>query len=227
LFAPLSFNDPFTIFLMVLAAVLMAGYAVGRWTNQRLSRRISDWLEPGLRSLRGTPSVHPVQRSIFRIQVTNARRPFQTVTASAVLISREVLPTWIWEKLHRRHDLLIVHVTFRQPPAQEVEIVDPGNELGQRGLAQIKDFGWPAADVPPRLRLYRAPNASPACALALADAVAASPFGPWRVALRRAAPHLLLSMPLPDIDRVDSKKLADWLNELSKLIQFDPEGSVS
>ncbi len=227
MFAPLSFNDPFTIFLLVVAAVLMAGYAVGRWTNLRLSRRISAWLEPGLRSLRGTPVVQPVQRSIFRVQVTNARRPFQTVTASVVLISREVLPIWIGEMLQRRHDLLVVHVTFRQPPAQEVEIVDPSNELGRRGLAQIKALDWPAVDVPPRLRLYRAPNTSPACAQALADAVAASPFGPWRAALRRTAPHLLLSMPLPDLDRVDSKKLADWLNELSKLIQFEHEGSVA
>jgi hypothetical protein len=227
LFAPLSFNDPFTVFLLVAAAVLMAGYAVGRWTNQRLSRRISAWLEPGLRSLRGTPSVQPVQRSIFRIQVTNARRPFQTVTASVVLISREVLLTWLWEKLRHRRDLLVVHVTFRQSPAQEVDIVDPINELGQRGLAQIKDLDWLAADVPPRLRLYRAPDTSPAGAQALAEAVAASPFGPWRVALRRAAPHLLLSMPLPDLDRIDSKKLADWLNELSKLIQFERGESVS
>ncbi len=227
MFAPLSFNDPFTIFLLVLAAVLMAGYAAGRWTNQRLSRRISAWLEPGLRSLRGTPAVHSVQRGIFRVQVTNARRPFQTVTASVVLISREVLPTWIWERLQRHYDLLVVHVTFRQPPVQEVEIVDPGNKLGRRGLAQIKDLDWPAADVPPRLRLYRAPNTAPDCARALADAVAASPFGPWRVALRRDAPHMLLSMPLPDLDRLDSKKLSDLLVELSQLIRFQSGESTS
>ncbi len=226
LFAPLSFNDPFTIFLLIMATVLIAGYAVGRWTNQRLSRRISAWLEPGLRSLRGTPLVRPIQRSVFRSQVTNARRPFQTITASVVLVSREVLPTWLWEKSHRRRDLLAVHVTFRQSPAQEVEIVDPGNELGQRGLAQIKDLDWPAADVPPRLRLYRAPTTSPACAQALAGAVAASPFVPWRVAVRRAAPHMLLSMPLPDLDRIDSKKLVDLLNELSQLIRFDAGESV-
>ena len=221
MFAPLSFNDPFTLFLLVVAAVMMAGYAVGRWTNQRRSRRISAWLEPGLRSLRGAPSVQPVRRSVFRIQVTNARRPFQTVTASVVLISREVLPTWLWERAHRRDDLLVVHVTFRQSPTQEVEILDPGNELGRRGLAQIKSLDWPTADVSSRLRLYHAPNTSPACARAVADAVAASPFAPWRVALRRNSPHMLLSMPVPDLDRVDSKKLADMLNELSKLVRFD------
>ncbi len=227
MFAPLSFNDPFTSFLLVAAAVLMAGYAVGRWTNLRQSRRISAWLEPGLRSLHGTPLVRPVQRSVFRVQVTNARRPFQTVTTSVVLISREVLPTWLWEKLHRRQDVLVVHVTFRQPPAQEVEILDPGNELGQRGLAQIRDLDWPAADVSPRLRLYHAPNTSPACAQAMADVIAASPFGPWRVALRRDAPHMLLSMPLPNLDRLDSKNLADLLNELSKTIRFDTGESVT
>jgi hypothetical protein len=37
---------------------------------------------------------------------------------------------------------------------------------------------------------------------------------------------MLLSMPLPDLDRVDSKKLADLLNELSRLIRFEPGESA-
>ena len=200
---------------------MMLGYVVGRWTNQQRSRQISAWLEPGLRSLGGTPLVQPVSRSAFRIQVTNARRPFQTVTVSAVLISREVLPTWLWERLRRRRDLLALHVTFRRPPTLEVEILDPGNELGRRGRAQIKDLNWPAVEVSPRLRLYHAPETPLPPVQAIADAVAASPFVPWRVALRRNAPHMLLSMPMPDLDQVHSKRLADMLIELSKLIYFD------
>lgn len=214
---PLSLNDPFTLFLFVAATVMMLGYAVGRWTNQRRSRQISDWLEPGLRSLGGTPTVQRVSRSAFRFQITNARRPFRTVTASVVLISREVLPTWLWERLHGRHDLLVLHVTFRQPPTLEAEIVDPGNELGRRGEAQAQALNWPVAEVSTRRRLYHAPGTPISRVQAIAEHIASSLFAPWRVALRQTAPHMLLSMPMPDLKQIHSQKLADMLSELSNL----------
>jgi hypothetical protein len=227
LFAPLSLNDPFTLFLFIVAAVMMAGYVIGRWTNQRRARQISAWLEPGLRSLGGTPSVQHVTRSVFRIQVTNARRPFQTITASVVLISREVLPTWIWERLNRHRDLLVVHVTFRQPPAMEAEIVDASNELGQRGELQAQEYHWPAKELPPRWRLYYARQTSLARLESIAGRVTASPFTPWRVALRRSAPHLLISMPMPELETIHSKQLVDTLVALSKLTQPPLRGNGS
>ena len=214
---PLSLNDPFTLFLFVTAVVLMIGYGVGRWTNHQLAQKISDWLEPGLRSLGGTPIAHGISRSAFRFQITDARRPFQTVTASVVLISREFLLTWIWEWLRGRHDLLVVHVTFRQPPTLEGEIVDPNNELGRRGAAQAQEYNWPVTDLPPRWRLYHAPDTPRSRLEAIADHVTSGPFVPWRVALRRNAPHMLLSMPLPKLEQVQSRQLADLLKKLSNL----------
>lgn len=202
---------------------MMLGYGAGRWTNQRRAQYISNWLEPGLRSLGGTPSVQRVSRSAFRFQIKNARQPFQTVTTSVVLISREVLPTWLWERVRGRQDLLITHVTFRHPPNMEVEIVDPGNELGQRGEAQAQALNWPATNLSSRWRLYYAPDTIPSRVQGIADQLASSPFVPFRLALRRSAPHMLLSMPMPDLDRVNSKNLADMLVKLSKLL-YSPAG---
>ncbi len=219
---PLSLNDPFTLFLFVAATVMMLGYGIGRWTNQRRARQISDWLEPGLRSLGGTPTAQQVSRSAFRFQVTNARKPFQTVTASVVLISREVLPTWLWERLHGRHDLLILHITFRQPPAMEAEIIDPDNELGRRGEAQAQAFNWPAADLSSRWRLYYAPDTPRSRVQAMANRITSSPFMPWRVGLRRNAPHMLISMSMPELDQTHSKQLTDILVALSKLAHSTP-----
>ncbi len=196
---------------------MMLGYVVGRWVNQRRARQISDWLEPGLRSLGGTPTAQRLSRSTFRFRMTNARRPFRTITASVVLISREVLPTWLRERFRGHHDLLIVHVTFRQPPTLEAEIVDPTNELGQRGAAQAQALNWPAIELAPHWRLYHAPDTSPSRVQKIANQIASSPFMPWRVALRRDAPHMLLSMPMPDLNQIRSKKLADMLVKLSKL----------
>lgn len=201
---------------------MMLGYGVGRWTNQRRARKISDWLEPGLRALGGTPIVQRVSRSAFRFQMTKARQPFRTVTASVVLISREVLPTWLWERLRGRHDLLILHVTFRRPPALEAEIIDPGSELGRRGEAQVQAFNWPTTQVTPHQRLYHAPNTPTHQVKAIADMVTSSPFTLWRVALRRNAPHMLLSMPIAGLDQTHSKVLADMLIALSKLTHSVP-----
>ncbi len=220
MFTPLSLDDPFTRFLFVAAAILMIGYGVGRWTNSQRSQKISNWLEPGLRSLGGTPTVQKINRSAFRFQMVNARRPLQTVTTSVVLISREFLPTWLWEWLHSRADLLVVHVTFRQPPILEGEIVDPGNELGRRGEAQAKEQDWLSVDLPQNWRLYHAPDTLPSRLEAMAETVMSGPFNLWRLALRRNAPHMLLSMPMPDLDQTQSKQLANMLKKLSNLAHY-------
>jgi len=222
----LSLNDRFTLFLFIAAAILMIGYGVGRWTNSQRSRKISDWLEPGLRSLGGTPTVQKINRSAFRFQMVNARRPFQTVTASVVLISREFLPTWLWESLHNHDDLLVLHVTFRQPPTLEGEIIDPGSELGRRGESQAKEQNWLSVDRPPRWRLYYAPDVPLSRLEAMAENVMSSSFAPWRLALRRNAPHMLLSMPMPDLDQTQSRQLANMLKKLSSIghLDLEPEG---
>lgn len=214
---PLSLDDPFTLFLFIVATILILGYGIGRWTNHRRSQKISNWLEPGLRSLGGTPSVLKVNRSAFRFQVTDARRPFRTVTASVVLISREFLPTWLWEWLKGRHDLLVVHVTYRQSPSLAGEIVDPTNELGRRGAAQAAELGWPGTQLPPHWRLYPAPDTPISRLETLAGILESGPFVPWRVALRRQAPHLLLSMPMPDLNGTQSAQLAHLLKKLSSV----------
>jgi hypothetical protein len=214
---PISLNDPFTLFLFVIATVMMVGFGVGRWVNQRRTQQISGWLEPGLRSLGGTPTVQRVSRSAFRFQMTNTRRPFKTVTTSVVLISREVLPIWVWERLSGHQDLLIFHVTFRQSPTLEVEIIDPRNELGRRGEMQAREHDWPAWDFSTDCRLYHAPQTSPPDLEAIASYVALSPFEPRRVALRRNAPHMLVSMPIPNLEQADSMQLVKLLLKLARL----------
>jgi hypothetical protein len=225
LFTPLSLDDPFILFLFVTAIVLMVGYGVGRWANRQRAGQISDWLEPGLRSLGGTPTVQAISRSAFRFKIANARQPFQTVATSVALISREFLPTWIWEGLNGRRDLLVVHVTFRQPPDLEAEIVDPDNELGRRGEAQIQEYDWPSVDLASGRRVYHAPETSFSRVEAVAGCVETSLFQPWRVALRRNEPHMLISMPMPDLDQANSKQLTRWLQDLSKLIHAAPRSS--
>ena len=217
MFEPLSFDDPFTLFLIVVATVMMLGYLLGRWVNDRRGQRISAWLEPGLRSLGGTPFVQRLSRSTFRVKVIHAGNPFSTVTVSVVLISREVLPRWLWERLHRRRDLVVFHVSFRRPPVLEAEILDPSSELGQRGESQAQDLGWSVDDLPDGRRLYWSAETPLARVEAMAKETARRPFTPWRVAVRHDAPHLLVSMPVPELDGAQSTELARLLVSLSRL----------
>ena len=216
MFAPLSLSDPFTLLLLVVAGIMVVGYMIGRAVNKRRGQAITAWLEPGMRGLGGAPAVQAVNRTAFRVKVTQARNPFLTVTASVVLISRESLPTWLWEMLNRRHDVLVFHLTLKQSPAIEVDVVDPASDLGRRGEAQVKDLGWSSVEAERVYRLYHSATTSQGDARALAAEAAGKGLAPWRVAVRRNPPHILISLPMPDIQHVPSADLMRWLTRLAR-----------
>jgi hypothetical protein len=218
LFPSLSLDDPFTLLLVVLATLGVVGYLIGRAVNKRRARSISAWLEPGLRTLGGTPGVQAVNRTAFRVKVTQARPPFAVVTATVVLISREALPIWLWERLHGHTDVLALHLTLRRPPTVEADLLDLGSDLGRRGETQVRALEW--ADVGGRgmHRLFHASTTHPADLDALIAQVDTGRHVPWRLAVRRNAPHVLISLAVPDFRRESSTEMVRWLTKLVKSI---------
>lgn len=221
MFPSLSLDDPFTLLLAVLATLGVVGYLVGRAVNKRRVQQISAWLEPGLRTLGGTPGVQAVNRTAFRVKVAQARPPFAVVTATTVLISREALPTWLWELLNRRSDVLVFHLTLRRPPTIEADLLDLGSDLGRRGEAQVRALGWTDAGGKGVHRLFHASTTDPADLGSLTEFVGTGRYVPWRLAVRRNAPHVLISMPLPDVRREPSADLVRWLSTLVKAIPIE------
>ena len=219
----LTLNDPFTQCLFAAAIVLMVGYGVGRLVNLQRRKAISAWLEPGMRSLGGRPVAQKVDRSSFRFRALQADRPFATVAVTVVLLSREVLPTWLWEMIHRHTDVLVIHVTFRELPAIEADVVDLANELGRRGRSQVVGLGWQDVGQLERWRVYAPQSAQLEPVERLVRAVSKGPFKPWRVAVRRGAPHVLVSMPVPDFKSSRSAELVKWLKDLARVVK--PGGS--
>lgn len=225
MFAPLTLDDPFTLFIVTLAGILIVGYLIGRAMNRRRARTISAWLEPGMRTLGGTPLVQAVNRTAFRVKVTQARAPFSVVTASAVLLSREVLPIWLWERIHRNSDLVFFHLTLRQPPRIGVEIVDLGRELGRRGKAQADRLGWPLAARQGAYHLYGPDgHISDPHTDALLAHIAGARYTPHRVAIRPHAPHVLASFTFSEIQPFSSTDVMRWMTQLVRLIPLSEEG---
>lgn len=223
--APLSLNDPFTLFIVALASVLIVGYLVGRAVNRGRARAISAWLELGMRTLGGTPIVQAVSRTAFRVKVTQARAPFSVVTASVVLLSREVLPIWLWEWIHRHSDIVFFHLTLQRSPRIGMEIVNPTCELGRRGKAQAEHLHWSLAMTRGAYHLYYAEsNPSDHLVDKLLTHVADARYAPYRVAVRAHAPHVLASFAFSEIRHFSSAELMRWITQLVRLIPLSEEG---
>jgi hypothetical protein len=222
---PLSLNDPFTLFIVALASILIVGYLIGRAVNRGRARAISIWLEPGMRTLGGMPMVQVVNRTAFRVKVTQARAPFAVVTASVVLLSREVLPVWLWEWIHRHSDVMFFHLTLQHSPRIGVEIVNPTCELGRRGKAQAEHLQWPLATTRGAYHLYCAEsNPSDHLVDRFLTHIADARYMPHRVAIRADAPHVLVSFAFSEIQHFSSAELIRWITQLVRLIPLGEEG---
>ncbi len=218
----LTLNDPFTLFIVAVASILIVGYLIGRATNRRYARAISTWLEPSLRSLGGTPVIQAVSRTAFRVKVMQARAPFHVVTATTVLLSREVLPIWLWERIQRHSDVVFFHLTLRRNPHIRFEIVNVTSELGRRGRSQAQKLQWPLAREQNNYHLYCPADVSSDSSLQRLFAHATDgPFTPHRVAVRTDAPHVLVSFSFSDLQRVSSVELVRWLTALVRLLPLD------
>ncbi|MCS7261662.1 MAG: hypothetical protein NZ765_12950 [Anaerolineae bacterium] len=225
MFAPLTLDDPFTLFIVTLASILIIGYLIGRAVNRGRARAISAWLEPGMRTLGGTPLVQAVNRTAFRVKVLQARAPFSVVTASVVLLSREVWPIWLWERLHRNSDVVFFHFTLRHSPRIGLEIVDPTRELGRRGKAQAERLQWPLAARRGTYHLYCPDGHLSAQHMEeLLNHVVTARYTPHRVAVRAHAPHVLVSFAFSEIQSGSSTELLRWMNRLVRLLPLNEAG---
>jgi len=224
----LTLNDPFTMFIVVVAGILIVGYLIGRARNRRYAQIISSWLEPGLRSLGGSPVVQAVTRTAFRVKITQARAPFNVATATVVLLSREVLPIWLWEWINRHSDVVFFHLTLRRNPHITLEIVNVASELGRRGKDQAQKLQWPLATTQGNYYLYcPADTSSDHHLKKLFTHVTEGRFTPHRVAIRTNAPHVLASFSFSDLQRAPSAELVRWLTTLVRLLPLDEGGEAS
>jgi hypothetical protein len=196
----------------------VVGYFIGRAVNKRRAQTVSAWLEPGMRTLGGTPAVQAVNRTAFRVKAVQARPPFSVVTATVVLLSREALPTWLWELTHKRSDVLIFHLTLRRPPTIEADWLDLASDLGRRGETQVRELAWTDAGATDGYQLFHASTTEPAVLRSLTTQIGTKRYAIWRMAVRRNAPHVLVSMAMPDVRQEQSADVVRWLGKIVKLI---------
>lgn len=101
-----------------LCALLLAGYAYGYYTNRQLGERVVGWLHPALKQ-RGRVTAGERLGGMAtggRLHVKDASVPFQNIEAVFLLLPRENLVFWLFDRLRGRQDELILKINLRSAP---------------------------------------------------------------------------------------------------------------
>jgi hypothetical protein len=203
--------------VIVFCAVLIAVYAGGYHANRRLAEEVIAWLQPALKRWgRITPGERLGGMATGgRLWVNEAHAPFQTIEVIFLLLPRENLIFWLFDRLRGRQDELILKISLRSAPKKDLWV---------EAVRHIdKDFQQ-AVD---KENLYTVEPI--ACGLNLALTDKDTPpsetmshfleqYGEQiiQLSVRKQAPHIILQAHLKPLLQMAANDLIASLSELTK-----------
>jgi hypothetical protein len=185
-----------TALVSALAAALIAGYFIGGQLNRRRARDLANWLRAALRTLGGEPAFSRLGAVGFTASIAPAKGPIRRLNAAVILLPREVPPFWLARALTGTPDLLTLRIALARAPRFAGDLLDPATPFGRRAGRQVAS-GWARRRVDGLVAA--APDQAALDRLA-AVAAAAREAGLQAqiLSLRRAEPHLLITLRAPD-----------------------------
>lgn len=135
--------EPGVITVIGLCVFLVLWYGGGHLYNRRRGQRLFRWLEIGLDVLGGERESGWLgsPASGARINVTRAAPPFRRLEITLLLENREILPLWLFHRLHSSQDWLIIKATLRSPRRGEIEVVPAKGRIAE-GLRKEQEHPW-------------------------------------------------------------------------------------
>jgi len=135
--------DPGTIAIIGLCVFLALWYGGGYLYNRRRGQHFFRWLEMGLDVLGGERKAGWIgsPASGARINVTHAASPFRRLELTLLLENREIPLLWLWDRLHKKRDWLIIKSTLRSPCRGEIKVVPALGRL-ERDLRGEQQQPW-------------------------------------------------------------------------------------
>ncbi|MBN1535694.1 MAG: hypothetical protein JW908_03095 [Anaerolineales bacterium] len=122
--------------VIVICAVLIAGYAYGYYANRQLAERVVAWLHPGLRRWGKVTAGERLggMATGGRLLVKNASAPIQDIEAVFLLSPRENMLFWLFDRLRGRQDELILKINLRDAPKKNLWL-----EAGRRNDRDFRE----------------------------------------------------------------------------------------
>jgi hypothetical protein len=136
-------DDLATRAFVAVCILLIGGYAVGLRLNRRAGQRMARWVREGLAVTGGSASIRWLGASGFTVEAGGMSPPLAALTATALLLPREVTPLWLYYRLRRRPDLLVLRFQLRAAPRHDIEVVARGSPFAPAALAELAaDRRW-------------------------------------------------------------------------------------
>jgi len=136
-------NDAGTRVLLAVCILLIGGYVVGWRLNRRAGRLIARWVREGLAVTGGSASIRWLGSSGFTVEARGMSPPLSALTATALLLPREIVLLWLYYGLRRRPDLLVLRLQLAASPRHDIEVVARDSPFARAALAEIAaDRRW-------------------------------------------------------------------------------------
>jgi hypothetical protein len=157
------------------------------------------WVSSGLKCL-GTVSERAwigSASSGARLVIGQAGAPFRRVEVVFLLESLEILPLWLFNRLRKKQDELVLKAGLRKAPQQDLEVARPGDKVFKAMLA--KEEKHPFVLLPPAAGfvLARRGGEGQAILARLETFLQLYSQSVTRISVSRKQPHLILRVNLP------------------------------
>ena len=188
-----------TIVVFLLAGGWVAWLLGGTLVNRRRADALARWVYVEAKPYGDKLYVRWITLAAFELSVPEARAPFKTLAITGFLQSREMPFVWLWNRVRRRGDLLIARAELQRAPAWGLEVFRSQSLLAGDARRSAEAAGWPleqGAD-----GLWRAYGGAGAAEVSERLVAALGDWAPHvdRLAVRREAPHLVVSLAVGEV----------------------------
>lgn len=202
--------------VIILSAVLLAGYIRGYFHNRQKAEKALNWLLEGLKEWgKVSPGTKlPGLVTGGRLIVEPASAPMRKIEALYLLAPRENPLFWLFYRLQRKREELIVWVTYYAAPERELEVARRGDPRFASRLKAADKTVLRLMDAPPGLQMAYEAQGEAAVPDNLRSFIQAHARELEQLSLRPNKPHLFLRA---DLRVVNERKASEFFKELSEL----------
>ncbi len=207
-------------FLLLIAIVVVGGFALGTGWNVRKGDVVLKWLRDGLPLIGERTTLRWLGSSVVELKMAKAKDPYRTVETLVVFEPRDVIILWAWSRLQGRRDLLIFRGHLNAAPRYELEVFDPQGWTTQRTERDVLKKSWTRAELPesPSLHAYYSGSAGADTAQAL-TAVATRAGGKLvRLSVHRNTPNVEAHWLLPNPTAYSARDIFESLRQIGEQV---------